>query len=76
MSKVNDFWILFDEKISISSCESYLKLFYRIDDNHCFLKFYSDTKEFVESTGFGRDDKHYNPDWWKDPSCDWKDMGK
>ncbi len=57
---------LFDEKIFINSCGSYLHLCYRIDDEFYFLSFSPATKEFEEDFGFGINYKHFNPGWWKD----------
>ncbi len=78
LGKHNGVWYLFDEKMIISHHyhPNYLNLCYRIDDCLYFLMFYSDTKEFVESTGFGENDKDTDPDWWKGPKWNWEDMGK
>ncbi len=66
--------ILFDEKIFISSYCNYIHLWYRINDSDYFLRFNFETKEFEEGSGFGRKYKDTDPDWWKDPDYNWKEM--
>ncbi len=68
------FQFLFDSKIIINLYHNYIDLCYRIDDYYFFLRFYSDMKKFEELSGFGREDKVTGPKWWKNISCDWKEI--
>ncbi len=76
MSKKYSSWLLFDEKVFISLFNNHLNLFYRIDDDNCFLSFSPATKEFKKGYGFGGNEKHFNPGWWKGPKWNWEEMGK
>ncbi len=70
-----DLVFLFDEKIFVRLCYGYFDLKYQIDDGSCFLSFNPKSKEFFrEWPGFGGDEKHFKPDWWKNPSYDWKEI--
>ncbi len=65
---------LFDEKIFVRVYSGLVYLNYRIADYNFFLAFYSETNVFVECYGFGKNEKHPNPYWWKDPKWKWKEM--
>ncbi len=69
------FRFILDNKTPIYlSSDNCLKLCYQINDWHFFLSFSPETKEFVESTGFGINRKFRNPKWWKDSRYEWKEM--
>ncbi len=77
MSKIDKgigFRFLFDEKVLLSFRNNYLILCYRMDDRHYFLRFDPDTKEFGEVSGFGRNDRYSNPDWWE--KVKWEEMSE
>ncbi len=65
---------LFDEKIFIRVHSDLIYLNYRIANYNFFLRFDPETKKFVECYGFGKNDRHFKPDWWKGPKWKWKEM--
>ncbi len=69
----NSLNFLFDDKVTLYLYEDKTSFTYQIDDYCAFLRFSSETKEFVELVGFGLNKKD-DPLWFKGPLWDWTEI--
>ncbi len=77
LGKISGYRCLFDNKVySYLGLNNIIYLNYKIDDLNFFINFSIKTKEFVKLHGFGRKEKEYSSDWWKDFKWNWKEVGK
>ncbi len=74
INKEYDIWFLFDEKMIFYLSGDFLRFRYQIDDWDFFLVFSSNTKEFEEWIGFGKNTKQ-KLNWCKDFGWNWEEMG-